>query len=350
MKAQAPLEPEYVIRAVRGGDLAGYVALRELAGPGFTSLMIEDAAFAKRIAAAEASFASDVSAPGAERYMLALEHLQSGALCGSAAVRATVGASPPFFNFRVLTIAQASAAADRRFDMSVLILVNEFTGCSEVGSLFLRPEHRKSGVGRALAQARYMLIAAAPQRFNERLVSEMRGVVAADGTSPFWEALGAHFFKMSFREADQLSATTDNQFILDLMPKYPIYADLLPAPARAAIGVCHPDGAGARKLLEWEGFRYDHVVDIFDGGPLLTVSRDAVRTKREAGLKRLVADASPPRPVSALVATPETKGFRCVSVGAAVRGDEARVHPKAIAALGLDNGAEALVWASSNES
>ncbi len=60
------------------------------------------------------------------------------------------------------------------------------------------------------------------------MVSELRGVVGPDGVSPFWEALGRHFFKMDFSEADRLSATTDNQFILDLMPKYPIYADLLP--------------------------------------------------------------------------------------------------------------------------
>jgi hypothetical protein len=33
-----------------------------------------------------------------------------------------------------------------------------------------------------------------------------------------------------------------------------------------------------------------------------------------------------------------------VCVAAAVRGDEVRAHPAAIAAIGLDAGAEALVW------
>ncbi|HRE42748.1 MAG TPA: arginine N-succinyltransferase, partial [Terricaulis sp.] len=134
------------------------------------------------------------------------------------------------------------------FDMDVLIGVNDFTGCTEVGSLFVRPEHRVPGVGRALAQCRYMLMAAAPHRFHHQVVSELRGVVSDDGVSPFWEAVGRHFFRMDFEEADRLSATTDNQFILDLMPQHPLYVDLLPAEARAVIGKCHRAGEGARSL------------------------------------------------------------------------------------------------------
>ena len=107
-------------------------------------------------------------------------------------------------------------------------------------------------------------------------------MVSPEGVSPFWEAVGRHFFRMDFAEADKLSATTDNQFILDLMPQHPIYVDLLPEEARAVIGQCHRDGEGARRLLEWEGFRSRNVVDIFDGGPLMSAPRDAIRTVREA--------------------------------------------------------------------
>ncbi|MGE3251948.1 MAG: arginine N-succinyltransferase [Hyphomonadaceae bacterium] len=344
MSLQAPLRPDYVIRAVRSSDLGGFQALRELAGAGFTSLMVDDAKMAARLNDAERSFAADANAPGGERYMLALEHLPTGALAGSAGVKATVGADPPFFNFRILTIAQASHAADRRFDMDVLILVNDFTGCSEVGSLFLRPEHRAGGVGRALAQTRYMLMAAAPERFNERVVSELRGVVHPNGMSPFWEALGRHFFKMEFHEADKLSATTDNQFILDLMPKYPIYVDLLPADAQAVIGECHKDGMGARRLLEWEGFRFDYVVDIFDGGPLLSAARDSIRTKREARSAVLERHEAPANSVPSLIATKNVRDFRCIAAQASVTNGEARAHPAALEALGVKAGEEVLIW------
>jgi arginine N-succinyltransferase len=280
--------------------------------------------------------------------MLALEHIESGALAGVAAVKATVGSEPPFFNFRMLKIAQASHAANRRFDMDVLILVNEFTGCSEVGSLIVAPEHRAGGAGRALAQTRYLLIALAPHRFNDRVVSELRGVVSADGVSPFWEALGRHFFRMDFREADRLSATTDNQFILDLMPKYPIYVDLLPEEARAVIGKVHPDGVGARRMLEAEGFRFDNVVDIFEGGPLVSVSRDAIRTVREARKFAAVPHESPPRARRALVAAPRLPDFRCVCVGASAKEGELRLHPAAMEALGVAAGEPVLAWKSSH--
>ena len=335
--------PKFVIRAAGGGDLAGFQQLRALAGPGFTSLQVDDAGLAARLTKSEKSFASTPAAPGDERYLLVMDEIAGEAACGCVGVKATIGASPPFFNFRVIKIAQASSAGQRRFDMDVLVLVNEFTGCSEVGSLFVRPNHRSAGVGRMLAQSRYLMMAADPRRFCEKVVSELRGVISPEGRAPFWEHLGRHFFKMSFHEADRLSAFTDNQFILDLMPKYPIYVDLLPNEARAVIGECHVDGRGARKLLEWEGFRYDSVVDIFDGGPLLSVSRDAIRTLRETRRLPLYADESTTGR-RALIAAPTIANFRCAPTLARIEDGKAFAHPAALEAIGVCAGEEALVW------
>ncbi|MGE3142112.1 MAG: arginine N-succinyltransferase [Hyphomonadaceae bacterium] len=336
--------PTYLIRTAGPGDFEVFKQLRALAGPGFTSLMVDDAGLKARLEKAAHSFAADVSAPGDERYLLVMDEIGGQAGAGCVGVKACVGESPPFFNFRVLKIAQASAAAQRRFDLDVLILVNEFAGCSEVGSLFVRAEHRAHGVGRLLAQSRYLMMAAAPHRFAEKIVSELRGMVSPEGRSPFWEHLGRHFFRMSFQEADLLSATTDNQFILDLMPKYPIYADLLPEEARAAIGEAHEDGRAARRLLEWEGFRYDGVVDIFDGGPLLSVSRDAIRTLRETRRMPLRAGAVGPGARRALIATPAIAAFRCAPALARLENGEAVADPATLTALGLEDGADALIW------
>lgn len=334
--------PAYVMRAAGAADIEGFKQLREIAGPGFTSLMLDDAALAEKLALSAQSFASPAQEAGSERYFIALEHVESGTLAGCCGVKATIGERPPFFNFRMFTEAQASAAVARRFDMRVLIGVNDFTGCSEVGSLFLRPEHRAGGVGRALAQCRYMLMAAAPARFRETVVSELRGVVSPDGAAPFWEAIGRHFFRMEFSEADKLSATTDNQFILDLMPQHPIYVDLLPQAARDVIGQCHREGEGARRLLEWEGFAFANVIDIFDGGPLMSARRDAIRTRREA--QRARTRAGEPGGRRALISTPLIAGFRCVAAPARVEGGIARVAPAVLRALQIDEGGEVLVW------
>lgn len=336
--------PAYVIRAAGAADLEGFKQLREIAGPGFTSLMLDDVALATKLELSEQSFVSVTESAGAERYFIALEHLETGQLAGCCGVKATIGKSPPFFNFRIITEAQSSAAVNRRFDMDVLIGVNDFTGCTEVGSLFVRPEHRANGVGRSLAQSRYMLMAAQPDRFHERVVSELRGVVSAEGVSPFWEAVGRHFFRMDFAEADKLSATTDNQFILDLMPQHPIYIDLLPEEARAVIGRCHRDGEGARRLLEWEGFGFSNVVDIFDAGPLLSASRDAIRTLREARSVRIEPASDLGNAKRALIATPEMRGFRCVATRATIAGGVARVDPAVLTALQCKAGADMLAW------
>ena len=335
----------YVIRPVRESDYEGFRELRDQAGPGFTSLSVNDATLRGRIGKSSEVYAAAITEPGAgQRYLLALEHRDSGVLAGVAAVKACVGDMPPFYNFRVLKISQASAAANRRYDMEVLILVNEFTGCSEVGSLFVRPEHRAGGVGRMLAQARYMLMAADKNRFADEVVSELRGVVDEHGASPFWEHLGRHFFKMSFEDADKLSASTDNQFILDLMPKYPIYADLLPEAARAVIGKCHPHGEGALKLLQWEGFRYERVVDIFDGGPLVTCARDNIRTFRESRRLPIHTVDTLTAPRNALVARPEIATFRCASGPVELRDGAACATRETLAAAGLQSGETALIW------
>ena len=336
--------PLYVVRAAGPADFEGFKRLREIAGAGFTSLMVDDAAMLKKLELSAASFASTTQIAGPERYLLALEHVESGALAGCCGVKSTIGETPPFFNFRIIREAQSSAVVGRRFDLDVLIGVNDFTGCSEVGSLFVRPEHRVPGLGRALAQSRYMLMATAPQRFREQVVSELRGVVSSDGVSPFWEAVGRHFFRMDFAEADKLSATTDNQFILDLMPQHPIYIDLLPADARAVIGQCHKDGEGARSLLNWEGFTFSNVVDIFDGGPLVSAPRDHIRTKRESRLVRVRADDNIASAKRALMAVPRTQDYRCTQARVVVDADGVRTSAATLRALGLSSGDEALVW------
>jgi arginine N-succinyltransferase len=220
--------------------------------------------------------------------------------------------------------------------MDVLILVNECAGCTEVGSLFVKSEHRVHGLGRLLSRARYMLMAADPERFAPRIVSELRGFFTPEGVSPLWEALGRHFFQMDFDAADILSATSDNQFILDLMPKYPIYVDLLAKEAQAVIGKCHPEGEGARRLLEQEGFRFDRVIDIFDGGPLLSAPRDTIRTVRKARKLRAREGAGGETPM--LLANPLVSSFRCVSALAHVDGEELFLSHETMKRLGIAPG------------
>ncbi|MGA1341996.1 MAG: arginine N-succinyltransferase [Hyphomonas sp.] len=283
----------YVMRPSRLDDIEALAELAHLSGPGFTSLPVDEPILRERLERSERAFHGRQRNLQYGKYLMMLEHLPTGSVVGCSAVKAGTGIDQPFFNYRIITLAQAShAAGNLRFDMDALVLTNEYVGYTEVGTLFIKPDHRGGGGGRLAAQSRYLLMAAAPERFSDRVLAELRGVVDDQGVSPFWECLGRHFFRMDFADADKLSATTDNQFIVDLMPRYPIYVDLLPPEAREVIGRCHSDGVGAYKLLQWEGFEFDRTVDIFDGGPLVAAQRRHIRTIQES--RMVTVDAGDP--------------------------------------------------------
>src|SRR3546814_7965528 len=80
------------------------------------------------------------------------------------------------------------------------------------------------------------------------------------------------------QEADEFNAVNGNQFIADLMPKKPIYTAMLTDSARSVIGMPHPNGRAAMRMLETEGLTNPGYVDIFDGGPTRVGQIDALRT------------------------------------------------------------------------
>lgn len=325
-----------VVRPAVPADYDQLMELAVLSGRGFTSLPEDEPTLRARLDLSAASFAGQVAAPEAW-FTLMLEDTETGGVDGVAGVKASVGLKRPFFSFRVVTLAQSSPTLDMRFDHQALVLVNECAGWSEVGSLFLRPEKRKGGAGRLLAQSRYMLIGIEPQRFAEMVLAELRGWFDEDGACPFWEHVAHHFFPLPFDEADLMSASTNGQFILDLAPRHPIYTGLLPESARQAIGRVHRDGEAARAMLEREGFRYQGLVDLFDAGPTMGAPRDDIRTVKDARrlAVRLGEDAFGEE---ALISTHDIAKFRAIRAPVLVDGETAVLSRQAIEVLGVREG------------
>ncbi len=321
----------YLVRPIEEKDFDAFVELAELSGPGFTSLPDDPGLLKGRVGLSLDSFEADINTPSEEGYLLVLEDTTTGQVVGTSAVKVGVGLSKPFFNFRVFSLTQVSAAANRRVDLDVMILVNEYNGSTEVGTLFVHPDARGGGTGGLISQARYLLMAAQPERFGRTIIAELRGVVDDTGYSAFWEQLTSKFFHMDFNEADFLSGTTDKQFILDLMPKYPIYADLLPDEARAVIGKVHDEGVGAKLLLEREGFTFDRVIDIFDGGPLVSAPRDSLRTLRESRLLPIKTGKSGTQ--RARLSNDTIKGFRACAANIDIADDHFIAEAQVLEAL-----------------
>jgi arginine N-succinyltransferase len=283
----------FVVRPAREDDLAALYEMAKLTGGGFTNLPADRDAIAGKLARSARSFSGTHDEPSDDVFLLVLENRETGHVRGTAQVFARVGHRVPFYSYRLGAISQTSRELGRTFRAEMLTLSTDLEGCSEVGGLFLHPAERAGGLGLLLARSRYLFIRRHRARFADRTIAELRGVIDEAGSSPFWDGLGAKFFGMGFREADDFNAIHGHQFIADLMPKHPVYAAMLPDAARQAIGVPHVSGRAAMRMLENEGFHYDRYVDIFDGGPTMTAFTDAIRSVRAARTSTVTAIDGP---------------------------------------------------------
>lgn len=326
-----------VVRPAGPADLDHLLELAILSGPGFTSLPEDPDALADRLELSQASFEGRV--PWQEAwYTLMLEDGDTGDIDGVGSVKATVGLKRPFFSFRVVNNTVQSPSLGVKLDHQTLVLVNECTGWTEVGSLFLKADRRKGGAGRLLSQSRYMLIGAQPELFADNVLAELRGVFTPDGACPFWDHVAHKFFPMEFDHADRMTGSTDKQFILDLAPRHPIYTELLPEPARAVIGKVHPQGVPAMALLESEGFRPNGLVDIFDAGPTVACGRDNIRTVRDARRLTVQIVEGVEAELPALISTDSVAAFRAVRAKADIDGDAVHLTAETAAALKVRSG------------
>ncbi|HKS35043.1 MAG TPA: arginine N-succinyltransferase [Enterobacteriaceae bacterium] len=305
-----------VIRPVARDDLDGLLAMAGKTGGGLTSLPADRETLSARIERALQTWQGTLE-KSEQGYVFVLEETDSGSVVGICAVEVAVGLNDPWYNYRVGTLVHASKELNVYNALPTLFLSNDHTGSSELCTLFLDPDWRKEGNGYLLSKSRFLFMAAFRDRFNEKVVAEMRGVIDEHGYSPFWESLGNRFFSMAFSRADYLCGTGQKAFIAELMPKHPIYTDFLSPEARAVIGEVHPQTAPARAVLEKEGFRYCNYVDIFDGGPTLECDIDRVRAIRKSRLVEVVeGQPAPGEWPTCLVANEQYHQFRAMLVQA----------------------------------
>lgn len=265
-----------VVRPVRERDHAELLKVAELAGIGMTSLPQDAGVLENKIHRAVISFQGKPEYPQGESFLFALEDTATGRIIGTTGIIAHVGLRRPFYSYKLSTIVQASRDLGIYSKQRVLHMVNDYTGATEIGSLFLAAEYRRDGIGKFLSRCRYLMLAEFPDIFDDRVISEIRGVQDDTKNSPFYNNLARHFFQMEFREADFIHATKGGQFIADLMPKYPIYVNLLDDAAQAVIGQPLAASKPAKQLLEREGFTHQGYIDVFDAGPTMQADRASI--------------------------------------------------------------------------
>ena len=338
---QVPLSASagrFIVRVARADDAAAFHALVIEADGALERHAESPEASRATLERVERSLAGKAS--DAERgYLLLLEDCASGEVVGCVQLVCSIGLDQPFYDYRLGKIVHSSSRLKSYRCHEVLYLCNDLTGCSELHSLYVRRDARGMGGAALLTKAAQLFIAGRLAEFAPRTIIEMHGVRDPDDTSPFWEAVGRHFFKVDQRGAERLVAQGRKAFIAELMPKHPVYLSLLPESAQSTVGGIHPDIAGLAPLLEQDGFHFENHVDIFDAGMVLeahTRTLNGVANSRE-----FLAGAGEPADGAQrwCVAAGEGEGFCMTAAPGSLAADRLILSPDILSRLGASAGA-----------
>lgn len=306
----------FVIRPIEQKDYPELLKIAEESGHGFTSLPVNEELIANKIARAEDSFKNaDADKPGDFGYLFVMEDCATGQIMGTSGIESSVGLSDAFYHYHLSKVVHSSRELNIYNTAEVLTLCNDYTGATELCTLFLREPFRKSHNGRVLSKFRFLFLAQNKARFANKIIAEMRGVSGDNGESPFWQWLEEHFFSLDFPTADYLTGIGQKVFIAELMPKYPVYVNLLSKDAQEVIGKVHQNTAPALRLLKSEGFSWNGYVDIFDAGPTVEADISHIHTARNSDLfevelnDQLTDDAS-----LTIVTNTDVAGFRATAI------------------------------------
>ncbi len=330
-----------ILRPVEAADLDDLLALAERLDS--MNLPADRDFVARRMERSQRSFAGDLEDWRDGEYMFALVDTERGRCVGTSMILAKHGRpGSPYYWLEVSTEERRSPELGKRFVHRRLTLRSTEDGPTEIGGLILDPAYRRhpERCGKALSVVRFAFMSAHPDRFEREVIAEMLSPFESSGRNRLWDAFGAKFTDLAYREADHLSARS-KQFIADLFPRDPVYVTLFPKEVQEVIGQPNETAVAAVRILEKVGFHPLEHVDPFDGGPYYGAARDAIASVRERRELVLPGEPAPATPSQdegqALLSTEGRLGFRATVVPMPPDGAP-RVSPSCREALGVTSG------------
>lgn len=327
----------FLIRAARRSDLSALLALaRHLDSYNLPA----DRKFLKSLLADSSRSFAGRAAGDRARYLFVAEEKSTGTLAGCSLILARHGTPRlPHLAFRLGIEKKTSRTLQKSVRHLTLTLCSDKSGVTEIGGLVVLPRYRgrKEKVGKQLSYARFAYLALHPRRFRPRVLVEYLPKLDPAKGNKLWEWVGARFTRLSYHEADRLSAR-NKEFILSLFPKEKIYADLLPDAVVRALG---EPGAGARaslRLLGRIGFRPLGQIDPFDGGPHFGAKLSDISLVRKTRAARVGAGEPPADAKLALVLLERNGVPRAISTPVRLRGRNALLPRAFREALGAKPG------------
>lgn len=261
------------------------------------------------------------------------QNRQKERLIGCSAVKTQIGIESPFINFDLQGDGESQ----------VLRASSRFKGATEVGSLFLHPDFRDSGLGRYLAKVRYHLIGAEPWRFGDMVIAELRGICGAEG-SPLYDHLFEYKLDKTFLEADAEYFDRDPNSLGDIVPIGDVPTYDFPIDVKMSLAQPHPTGIGAMRLLQREGFIFSGTIDLFDAGPIMSVHRDTLRTTLQTKTVQSLVAADLIDAQDSLISVGTVADFRAVVTPAAELDQGALIPQRALDAIGIKAGEPVRFW------
>lgn len=300
-----------VIRPIAKYDFDAYLKLAFKAHINFYTLPKSERLLQHRFDKALHSFADDATLPEKQFYLFVAEDTVEKKLLGVSALSATSGGSEPLFFFRKEYVDVHSPLAPVVKKLAVLNPVSYLHGPSEVGSLFVDPASRSTGVGKLLSLSRFLFAARFPERFTGSFISELRGPIH-NGSSLFWEAIGRHFFNVRFDEIQEMM-NFGRSFITHFLPQYPIYIDLLPQEIQQLIGAVDKETEPALNMLKRLGFEVTDEIDVIDGGPKVLARKEALIPIKNSKVHMIGAINEIPTTQAHYILANETLDFRALT-------------------------------------
>ncbi len=319
------------IRPVASHDVDGLLNMVRLSSGGLSSLQPRREFLLDYIRSSEKSFSGSKDIDEPHKYLLGMYHADE--LIGCAAVKTQIGVDSPFINFDII-----GEGLDQ-----FLVASSRFKGATEVGSLFLHPDYRAYGLGKYLAKARYMLMAAEPWRFGDTIIAELRGICGAKG-SPLYDYLFKDRLEKTFLEADTEYYDRNPDALGDIVPIGRIDVSRFPLEVRASLAQPHPSGKGALRMLQNEGFIFSGTIDLFDAGPIVYAHRDTIRTVMERHSGAVAVTAALPVGTPYLICAGNVADFRAVVTSATENSDGIVISDKPFNRLSLKPGETASYW------
>lgn len=277
-----------------------------------------------------------------ELFVFVLEDAETGAVLGSSQlVSAMGGPGNPNVSFKITERSFYSESLHTGTTHKVATLHLDESSPTEIGGLILQPAYRahKARLGRLLSFVRFHFMGVYRENFADRVLAEMMAPISDAGDNEFWDAFGRRFINLSYDEADRFCQYS-REFMFTLLPREDIYLTLLPAKARRGVAQVGKDTVPARKMLEKLGFRYEGIIDPFDGGPHLHANTDdipLVRTTRTVRLGK-AAPASACKGLAILSVLDSEGEYTAIQTPLAHRGETVGIPKDAMKLLGAGEG------------